>query len=234
MRNKVDQGVLERFREKKISKSYKLSFPNPQMTSSWHHPWTVTEWGPENRLRVIFFSPAGYLLFLPWKGEGESKEGHRLVVSHRDEQDLGSRKSGVWLFGDCKWEDASRFRVLVGNGKEDSLFIWLYTLFFFFFFTLELCCKAVGFCALPLVGRGIEMFTWGLFHLVNLGSFPCIFCETLFHTDKCIQRQIFKKISTIYCMAKFHLFKKHPWSSCFQTPLLRKKSLHPVRAGRYF
>lgn len=193
------------------------------MTASWHHPCTVIEWEPEKKLRMIFFSLAGYYSF-------HGKESMRTRIQPRGVTQgwAGHEEQEKWcLIADCRWGDASRFRVLVGNGKADSLIIW-FSSFFIFIFTIELCCKAVGFCDPPLVGRGIEMFTWGLFYLVNLGSFPCIFCETLFHTGKCIQRQflIFFFLFPQYIGWQNFIFFK---SSCFQTPLLRKKSLHPVR-----
>lgn len=88
----------------------------------------------------------------------------------------------VCLFADWKWEDASRF---IGKGKEDFLFVWFWFFLSVFFF---LWCRAVGFCDLPLVMHGTEIFTilccesWLLFlHLLwDVISHRAMHSETIF------------------------------------------------------
>lgn len=150
------------------------------------------------------------------------------MISYMDEQDLGSMKTSGWWFADWKWEDGFIFRVLSENGKEG--------VFVIFFFLLEGCMDVnkVGFCDLSLMEHGTEMFSWGLFYVVNLGIFSCILCETLFRIIKC-RGNFF--ISTIYWVVNFIFVKsglKLMFSDFFQafrsrTPLLRKKSTYLVR-----
>lgn len=122
----------------------------------------------------------------------------------------------VCLFADWKWEDASRF---IGKGKEDFLFVW------FWFFICIFFSYDVGQLVSVTYLWWCMALKYSLFYVVNLDSFSCICCETLFHTGQCIQRQFFKKfISTIYWMAYLIFFLKHP-ETCVFRPLCWERNL---------
>lgn len=167
------------------------------------------------------------ILFLPWKGGHESKG--TATCYH-----TGMNKA--WGAGEVVSVCPPDSGFLLKMERRTFCLYGFGLLFVFWFYTIEFCCNAVGFCDLPLVGCGTEMFTWGLFCVVNLGSFLWIFCDLLFHTNafrSFLFYFILFFISTIYRMANFISFKSIP-KLVFSDTSVEKEISASCEAGRYF
>lgn len=141
--------------------------------------------------------------------------GYSHVVSHRDEQDLGRRKS---LF--VCWLEMRGCLQIHRKGKGGFSVCMVLGFFICIFFSYD-----VGQLVSVTYLWWCMALKYSLFYVVNLDSFSCICCETLFHTGQCIQRQFFKKfISTIYWMAYLIFFLKHP-ETCVFRPLCWERNL---------
>lgn len=149
--------------------------------------------------------------------ERRAWEGFSHVVSHRDEQDLGSRKN---LF--VCWLEMRRCLQIHWKGKRGFSVCMVLVFYLYFFFNDVGQLVSVTY----LWVHDSEMFTilccesWLLFlHLL---------WDIISHRE--MHSETFKKIYFHNILdGIFNLFLKASWSSCFQTPLLRKKALHLVR-----
>lgn len=196
------------------------------MTSSWHHLGTVTEWGAENRLRMIFFCCAGYSSFHR-KESMRVKHSHK--VSYTDEQDLEEQQKWCLI---ADWNE----KIPPDSGflleMEKKIYcLYVFGFLFCFFFLLESydLMQLVS-CDLPLVEHGTEMFTH--FMLWILAPFPASFVRCYFTQANAFRGKFFY-ISTIYWMANF-IFFKSGLELVFSDTSSEKEISASCEAGRYF